>query len=73
MEYQQLKIDIATKDGITVDMYKKICKLIHAEGGAVLDDGHAPYTESLEAYYGKEELKASRQAWEELHGEKADG
>ena len=51
MIYQQLRIDIETNDGIDSDMYEAICKTIVEQGGRVLDDAHAPYTEDMSDFY----------------------
>jgi len=51
MEIQQLKIDIKTSNGISNEMYKAICQVIGEEGGIVMDDGHAPYTEDMIEQY----------------------
>jgi hypothetical protein len=58
MEYQQLRIDIRTKDGISKKMYEAICKAIVEQEGEVMDDAHAPYTECMSAYYTKEEMES---------------
>lgn len=51
MKYQQLHIDIKTKDGISLEMYRAVCKVIEEHGGEVMDDAQAPYTEDMFHYY----------------------
>lgn len=56
MQLQQLHIDILTKDGISKEMYDAICKTIKEHNGTVTDDGEAPYTEDMRAYYSDQEI-----------------
>jgi hypothetical protein len=56
--YQQLHIDIRSKDGISKEMYDAICETIAEQGGEVMDDAQAPYTEDMSAYYTQAEMDA---------------
>ena len=48
---QQLKIDIKSEDGISVELYREICKVIETHDCKVMDDGQAPYTEDMTEVY----------------------
>ena len=62
MSIQQLRIDIKSKDGITKELYDKICKVITDEEFEVMDDEHAPYTEDMMEQY-KELQDGHRKIW----------
>ena len=51
MTVQQLKIDIGSENGITDELYDKICELITNEGLKVMDDANGPYTEDMTEIY----------------------